>query len=259
MRNLQSAADQMRYTTTSLYIYIHEKKGERLTYTKDETHPTCTRCHKSNLQCGGYKNQTKFVDETYWTTKKHGLISSPSSSSSSSSPSMHGSIIDDVPREERAVKFYSATDLQRTLDGSIISFLRGMFLPRGTDFSSWYLSPDHSDDTALTTSGSGKSMTVMSTSSKRPFLPGVTLQALALGLHGQKLKSHASLDHAAELYGFAVRNLRLDLMDLRTDGRLVVSRRVLPLMDSMLNLSLYEVCLPLSSSSLSVSCRGGGC
>lgn len=74
--------------------------------------------------------------------------------------------------------------------------------------------------------------------SKRPFLPGVTLQALALGLHGQRTRNDASLHQAAALYGFAVRHLRLDLID---NTVAMISPRVVPLMESIFNLTLYEV------------------
>lgn len=71
---------------------------------------------------------------------------------------------------------------------------------------------------------------------RRLSIPGVTLRAVALGLYGRIHRHTVSLDQAAEIYGFALRQIRFDLMSPALSLSLQSS-----LVTSVLNLSMYEV------------------
>ncbi|KAH8692400.1 hypothetical protein BGW36DRAFT_45387 [Talaromyces proteolyticus] len=162
----------------------------------DEARPSCNRCVKAGLNCRGYERMTKFVDETLWTRGKHS--SSIVSKKTASYPSS-----------------WNSADISKKLDPLVMRFLRGMFMPHNVDFTSWHYSP--SDGAVV----------------RRPFLPGVTLQALALSLHGKVTRNQESLNQAVELYGFSIRSIRADLRDENA-----VSTTLL--ISSVLHMTMYE-------------------
>lgn len=71
---------------------------------------------------------------------------------------------------------------------------------------------------------------------RRPYLPGITLQALALSFHGRLNRSSASLCHALELYGFAMQTVRKDMLASTSTASLV---------SSIIHMVLYEVFNPI--------------
>ncbi|CRG91542.1 DNA-directed RNA polymerase I subunit A43 [Talaromyces islandicus] len=149
----------------------------------DETRPYCNRCKKSGLQCRGYERKMQFVDETQWTRGKH--------QASAVTLSRRGYTTNTA---DSSSAFWNSTDLSKKLDPLIIMFLRGAFGSLNVDFTSWHYSPA---DGAVV---------------RRPYLPGITLQALALSFHGRINRSDASIRQAVELYGLAIRNVRTDLL-----------------------------------------------
>jgi hypothetical protein len=241
-----------------LSFLSQKKKGKSTNALTDETRPTCNRCKKAGYKCQGYDRVTIFVDETDWVQSKHGidkLISDAASDSLSpkSTPS-------DGDRQNRGQSSQSnseaafnrslqqlasvlATNSGKQVSTSVLAFIQGILSQGELGSSAW--SYTTSADTDETDTGSGAdtdsfaNAVVMSIKgggsiTKRPSLPRMIIQAVALALYGRKSGDTGSIERAAHLYGYAVRQVGSDLRKPNLASNQMI-------LTSILNLGLYDV------------------
>lgn len=225
--------------------------------TTDETRPSCNRCKKAGYECQGYNRVTVFVDETDWVQSKHGIDrlisdiasdnSSPRTASSTANPAK-GQNLTDISLNRSLQQLASAlsNNPNQDITRDVLGFIEGVILEGALSSNFWSYTP--SSDVAETdnrpgskseqqnlTGGLVSSRRGGGSITKRLFLPRMIVHAIALTLYGGKSGDALSVTQAAQLYGYAVRQVGSDLRKPNLSSNQTI-------LLSILNLGLYDVC-----------------